>query len=54
MIQKSPNRDAVILVHGLAANQLVMAPLARALGGAYSQVVNWGYSSLWSPIERHG
>jgi pimeloyl-ACP methyl ester carboxylesterase len=54
MIHIPTSRDAVILVHGLAANQLVMAPLARALGRAYGHVVNWGYSSLWSPLERHG
>jgi Predicted acetyltransferases and hydrolases with the alpha/beta hydrolase fold len=54
MTQSATTRDAVVLVHGLAANHLVMAPLARALRRAYSQVVNWGYSSLWSPIERHG
>jgi pimeloyl-ACP methyl ester carboxylesterase len=54
MTRNPTSRDAVVLVHGLAANQLVMAPLARVLGRAYSRVVNWGYSSLWSPIERHG
>jgi pimeloyl-ACP methyl ester carboxylesterase len=53
MSHSSNTSDAVILVHGLAANQLVMAPLARALGSFYGQVVNWGYSSLWSPIEGH-
>ena len=53
MSHNSTTRDAVILVHGLAANQLVMAPLAHALGSFYGQVVNWGYSSLWSPIEGH-
>src|SRR5262245_48403120 len=54
MIHSPTTRDAVVLVHGLAANHLVMAPLAGALRRAYSQVINWGYSSLWSPIERHG
>ena len=54
MIHNPAATDAVVLVHGLAANSLVMAPLARTLGGFYGQVVNWGYSSLWSPIERHG
>ena len=47
-------RDAVVLVHGLAANKLIMAPLARSLAAACGHVVNWGYSSLWSPIEQHG
>jgi pimeloyl-ACP methyl ester carboxylesterase len=44
----------VILVHGLLATTLVMKSLAKALGGVFAGVVNWGYSSLWSPIERHG
>src|SRR5207248_2908298 len=46
--------DAVILVHGLGANRLVMALLARSLRMVYDSVVNWGYRSLWSPIEQHG
>jgi pimeloyl-ACP methyl ester carboxylesterase len=46
--------DAVVLVHGLAANRLIMAPLARALTRGLGKILNWGYSSLWSPIERHG
>jgi pimeloyl-ACP methyl ester carboxylesterase len=54
MNETPTTRDAVVLVHGLAANSLVMAPLARALSRCYGQVVNWGYSSLWSPIECHG
>jgi triacylglycerol lipase len=46
--------DAVILVHGLAANRLIMAPLARALAAGLGKILNWGYSSLWSPLEQHG
>ena len=46
--------DAVILIHGLAANWLVMSPLARRLKKQFCRVVNWSYSSLWSRIERHG
>lgn len=49
-----PEQDQVVLVHGLAANRTIMGSLARSLGRAFSRVVNWGYSSLWSPIERHG
>jgi pimeloyl-ACP methyl ester carboxylesterase len=44
----------VVLVHGLLATTLVMRFLADALGGVFAGVVNWGYPSLWSPIERHG
>jgi pimeloyl-ACP methyl ester carboxylesterase len=46
--------DMVVLVHGLAANRTVMRSLAASLGKAFAGVVNWGYRSLWSPIERHG
>ena len=49
-----PNDELVILVHGLAAHRLVMGRLAWSLRDLYARVVNWGYSSLWSPIERHG
>src|SRR5687768_1230507 len=45
--------EAVVLVHGLLANTLIMESLARWLKPRFHQVVNWGYSSLWSPIERH-
>ena len=48
------NNDVVVLVHGFAANQLIMAPLARVLRRDFPLVINWGYRSLWSPIERHG
>jgi triacylglycerol lipase len=46
-------RQLVVLVHGLAANRLVMRRLARSLGKVFAATVNWGYQSLWSPIERH-
>jgi pimeloyl-ACP methyl ester carboxylesterase len=49
-----PRRDHVVLVHGLAANRTIMAKLGTSLGRAFGKVVNWGYQSLWSPIERHG
>ncbi|HEX5106004.1 MAG TPA: alpha/beta hydrolase [Pirellulaceae bacterium] len=44
----------MVLVHGLAANRTIMAPLGRALRRHFPQVTNWGYQSLWYPIERHG
>lgn len=47
-------KDAVVLVHGLMANSLIMKPLAKAFASEFAPVVNWGYESLWSPIERHG
>ena len=46
--------SVVVLVHGLAAHPLVMAPLAKRLSAHIDRVVNWGYPSLWSPIDVHG
>jgi pimeloyl-ACP methyl ester carboxylesterase len=53
-IQNSGDRDVVVLVHGLLAVPTVMSPLAKSLKKHFPQVVNWGYPSLWSRIERHG
>jgi pimeloyl-ACP methyl ester carboxylesterase len=50
----STGRNTVVLVHGLAANRIIMRSLARSLSRVFAGVVNWGYQSLWSPIERHG
>jgi pimeloyl-ACP methyl ester carboxylesterase len=44
----------VVLVHGLLATSLVMRSLAKSFTGVFAGVVNWGYKSLWSPVERHG
>jgi len=46
-------RQIVVLVHGLAANRLIMGSLAKSLGKAFAATLNWGYRSLWSPIQRH-
>lgn len=54
MIEAPTTRESVVLVHGLAGHGLVMTPLARALRGHFAGVTTWGYSSLWSRIERHG
>ena len=51
---RANNKSAVVLVHGLAAHRVVMSPLERHLKPRFTQVTNWGYSSLWSRIERHG
>ena len=53
-INNSSPREAVVLVHGLAAKRIVMAMLRTSLARSYGEVVNWGYPSLWSPIQRHG
>jgi pimeloyl-ACP methyl ester carboxylesterase len=50
----SIRHDAVVLVHGLLATPAMMGALARSLGKVFARTVNWGYQSLWSPIERHG
>jgi pimeloyl-ACP methyl ester carboxylesterase len=52
--QLNPTPEIVVLVHGLAAKRLVMTVLRASLAKSYGEVVNWGYPSLWSPIERHG
>ena len=52
--RESAERHVVVLVHGLLATTVVMRSLAHSLSGVFSGVVNWGYQSLWSPIERHG
>jgi pimeloyl-ACP methyl ester carboxylesterase len=51
---RTHTKSAVVLVHGLAAHRVVMSPLERHLKPRFTQVTNWGYSSLWSRIERHG
>jgi pimeloyl-ACP methyl ester carboxylesterase len=51
---KIAEQDTVVLVHGLAAIPFVMRPLATSLRQHFARVVNWGYASLWSRIERHG
>jgi pimeloyl-ACP methyl ester carboxylesterase len=52
--KQSVDQDTVVLIHGLAALPFVMRPLARSLHESFGRVVNWGYPSLWSRIERHG
>lgn len=52
-VQENAEGDTVVLVHGLLANPIVMGSLARWLTPSFSKVCNWGYDSLWSPIERH-
>jgi pimeloyl-ACP methyl ester carboxylesterase len=52
--QTTSRQDTIVLAHGLGGRPLLMRPLARWLEQHFGQVVNWGYSSLWSPIESHG
>ena len=45
--------DTVVLVHGLAANRIVMRPLATRLAGHGYRTINWSYPSIRRDIERH-
>jgi len=45
--------EAVILLHGLAANRLVMLRLAQYLTSGGFHVENWGYPSIRRSIESH-
>ncbi|MEQ8785202.1 MAG: alpha/beta fold hydrolase [Pirellulaceae bacterium] len=45
--------EMVVLIHGLAANRFVMRPLEKRLRARGYDTRNWGYRSVWRPIERH-
>ena len=45
--------DTVVLVHGLAANRIVMKPLEMRLAGHGYRTINWGYPSICGDIQRH-
>lgn len=45
--------DAVVLLHGLAANRLAMLRLAKHLDAHGYVVQNWGYPSITTSIETH-
>jgi pimeloyl-ACP methyl ester carboxylesterase len=52
--EANSRRDTIVLAHGLGGRPLLMRPLAHWLKRHFGQVINWGYPSLWSPIESHG
>jgi pimeloyl-ACP methyl ester carboxylesterase len=52
--EPSSRQDTIVLAHGLGGRPLLMRPMARVLEQHFRQVINWGYQSLWSPIEEHG
>ena len=52
MIRQKP-ASAVVLLHGLAANRLVMARLAKYLKADGYQTANWGYPSTRGTIDNH-
>lgn len=47
-------RTAIVLVHGIGGNRLVMWPLAKRLRKIGYEVDNWGYPSWFTDIRRHG
>lgn len=50
---RTTGEEFVFLLHGLAANRLVMARLTSYLKGHGYATRNWGYPSLRSPIQYH-
>jgi pimeloyl-ACP methyl ester carboxylesterase len=52
-LQLSNRNEAVVILHGLASQRVVMSLLASRLQPHVGKLVNWGYPSLFSPIERH-
>jgi pimeloyl-ACP methyl ester carboxylesterase len=46
-------KQAVVLLHGLAANRLVMFRLSKILTDTGFHTVNWGYRSTRGSIESH-
>ncbi len=48
-----PERELVVLVHGLWMNRYVMRPLAQRLRREGYDVVAFGYASVLRPFEQH-
>ncbi len=48
------NRQTIILTHGIGASPLMMSIMCRRIRRLGYRVINWGYSSLFSSIEKHG
>jgi triacylglycerol esterase/lipase EstA (alpha/beta hydrolase family) len=51
--KRESNTDLVVLVHGLAANRIVMRPLANFIKSNGFATMNWGYPSIRRRIEDH-
>ena len=49
-----PDRELVLLTHGIASTKWTMVPLAKRLQQRGFATQLWGYSSLRRPIEHHG
>ena len=47
------DREAILLVHGLAANRLFMRPLERHFSGLRFRVLNWSYPSIRDGVEAN-
>ena len=46
-------RECMLLIHGLAANQLFLRPLAKHFSDEGFRVVNWGYPSIRNGVEKN-
>jgi triacylglycerol lipase len=51
--ESAPQNECIFLTHGFGAHWCVMSPMAQRLRRYGYQVVNWGYRSMWSGVERH-
>lgn len=47
----SNQKEAVILLHGLAAHRLLLTRIERSLRSVGFQTTNWGYRSIWNRVE---
>ena len=48
----SPDR-VIVLLHGFAANRLLMSRLQKRFNVSGYRCANWGYNSWFKPIEHH-
>lgn len=44
----------IVLLHGFAAHRFLMRRLEKSFRAANQNTLNWGYRSLFRPIEFHG
>jgi pimeloyl-ACP methyl ester carboxylesterase len=49
----SADQRVIVLLHGYAAARWWMVPLARHFAARGIRPINWGYASLFQPLESH-
>ena len=49
-----PNKEVVVLVHGLAGSRLDMWPISRRLRRVGFETTTWSYRSIGNDIKTHG